>query len=440
MSNNISPIKNNKKQTIQLIIASFLSIVSFSVFLVITGIAYNAIIMILMSIFFIYPFRKKYKVANNIFLFILIIFIGWILFGIGTQLIPFILAILIGYLLDPLATKLEKRGLKRWLSAAIVVSISSVIFIIGVIYIIPIIIEQTQTILINITSYVEEFSYYLQSKEFDTLLKKLNIPKNTFRLVITQEILPRLETILSAIFNSLISLFSSISNITNYIISIVILPILVFYFLKDFGKFKSKAKWILKEENQTIHYYVKRFDIVFRTYIGWIITTSTIVFVVSSISFYIFNIPYSILLAIIAGILNLIPYFGSLFSIIINVIILIFVNDANLVIQILILVSTILGTHFLNAYLLEPTIAGNKVGLHPVLMILAVFIFLSLFGIIGMLIAVPITSIIVLIIKEKLKERFNKKVIESINNEENIKSNEENVKDNEINIQKTDNI
>ena len=55
-----SPIKNNKKQTMQLIIASFLSIVTFSVFLVITGIAYNAIIMILMSIS-LYILLEKYK-------------------------------------------------------------------------------------------------------------------------------------------------------------------------------------------------------------------------------------------------------------------------------------------------------------------------------------------------------------------------------------------
>ena len=84
-----------------------------------------------------------------------------------------------------------------------------------------------------------------------------------------------------------------------------------------------------------------------------------------------------------------------------------FVNDANLCTDINFSIYN--SRHsFLNAPYLRPTIAGNKVSLHPALMILAVFIFFSLFGIIGMLIAVPITSIIVLIIKEKLKEIYKK--------------------------------
>ena len=167
---------------------------------------------------------------------------------------------------------------------------------------------------------------------------------------------------------------------------------------------------MIKEEYPTVHHYLERFDDILRTYIGWILTTSTIVFILGSISFSIFDLPYGVLLALIAGLLNPIPYFGSMFSMIIGSLILIFVQDGNVLFQITILITTILCIHFLNAYLLEPTIAGNKVGLHPVLMILAVFIFLSLFGVLGMLIAVPITSIIVLILKEKIKERFYQKV------------------------------
>ena len=408
MMNNIPPNRSNKNT--QLIIACCLSFISFVIFLVKTGIVQNSIVMSLIALFFIYPFRKNSKIANNIFICILVVFLGWILFGLGSQLAPFILAILVGYFLDPLVTKLEKKGLKRWISALIVVVVASVIVIIGCIYIIPIIIDQSQTILKNTTLYIQQFSQYLQSDDFVKLLEKFNLPANTIEVAITNEILPRIETILSTIFSSLLKIFSSISNIANYIISLIVFPILVFYFLKDFGKFKIEISWMIKEEYPTVHHYLERFDDILRTYIGWILTTSTIVFILGSISFSIFDLPYGVLLALIAGLLNPIPYFGSMFSMIIGSLILIFVQDGNVLFQITILITTILCIHFLNAYLLEPTIAGNKVGLHPVLMILAVFIFLSLFGVLGMLIAVPITSIIVLILKEKIKERFYQKV------------------------------
>lgn len=105
--------------------------------------------------------------------------------------------------------------------------------------------------------------------------------------------------------------------------------------------------------------------------------------------------------------------------------ILLLVNESSVVLQIVILISTIAGVHFLNAYLLEPAIAGNRVGLHPIIMILSVFIFFSLFGIIGMLIAVPITAVIALVIQDKVKEYMQKKIGKSIENNEENEENEE---------------
>ena len=107
MMNNIPPNRSNKNT--QLIIACCLSFISFVIFLVKTGIVQNSIVMSLIALFFIYPFRKNSKIANNIFICILVVFLGWILFGLGSQLAPFILAILVGYFLDPLVTKLEKK-------------------------------------------------------------------------------------------------------------------------------------------------------------------------------------------------------------------------------------------------------------------------------------------------------------------------------------------
>jgi predicted PurR-regulated permease PerM len=417
----------NKKT--QAVIAVVISMIAFTAFLFQTQLISNSILLAIISLVVIYPFIGTSKITKHLFIVVSIVCIAWIAVGLGSTLFPFIIAILVGYLLDPLVTYLERRyRLPRYISAIIAILLFTVILVTGAIFVVPIIIEQAQNIVNGLSHYVNEISQYIRSEEFYALLDKFNLEQVTIENTIRDEILPRLESIISTVFDSLLALFLGFSDLATHIVNLVITPILTFYFLKDFGKFKSKLNWIVKEESEKAYYYLNRFDSVLRIYIGWQITAALIVFTVSSIVFSIFDLPYGVLIAAIAGLLNPIPYFGSIFSLLIGSSILLLVNESSVILQIVILISTIAGVHFLNAYLLEPAIAGNRVGLHPIIMILSVFIFFSLFGIIGMLIAVPITAIIALVIQDKVKEYMQKKIVKSIeNNEENEekKENEE---------------
>ena len=109
------------------------------------------------------------------------------------------------------------------------------------------------------------------------------------------------------------------------------------------------------------------------------------------------------MIAFIAGILNPIPYFGLLIGIGVGVLITLLGNEPSVLMYCITIVTTILGINFINAFFLEPKIAGNKVGLHPILMIISIFIFNSLFGIIGMLIAVPTMAVVVTLVQDLYK-------------------------------------
>lgn len=124
----------------------------------------------------------------------------------------------------------------------------------------------------------------------------------------------------------------------------------------------------------------------------------------------ILDVPYSILIACIAGLLNPIPYFGMIFSILISAVIMLFVADSSFFANIIAIIVNLFAIHFVNAYLIEPYIVGNKIGLHPILMILSVFVFNALFGILGMLIAVPITALVASLIRDLYNYRKELKV------------------------------
>ncbi len=397
-----------KDKTVAVVIAVAISIAAFTGFLYSTNLITNALLLVAISIAILFPFRKTISVVKYYLLCVAVVLLGWVLSGLGSTLFPFLFAIITGYLLNPIVSKLEAKGMPRWASAAIVLVIFCTVLALIGIFIFPIIFNQVETIAGRVSDYVSAVPEYLQSGKLNRLIGRLGIPDETIRTTITHEILPRIEKIISVLFDSLLKILLSFSTLATQVVNLVITPFLMFYFLKDFGKIKSKVGWILRKENKKLYRYLSRFDEVLRIYIGWQIMASVIVTTLASISFSIFSIPYGILLACIAGLLNPIPYFGSIFSMIISACVLILIGSGNFVFDIAVVVCTIVGIHFINAYILEPNIAGERVGVHPVLMILSVFVFSSLFGIGGMLVAVPITAVLVTVAQDAFHEHYRK--------------------------------
>jgi len=321
----------------------------------------------------------------------------------GTTIVPFFIALILGYLLDPFVSKLEKIGIKRWISSLCIIIIFIGFITTLSIFLFPQLIEQVSNITKQVNIYVEDVKQFSTNKDTMAMLKQFGLSKNTLKEAFDTELLPVIKDLSKTIFNYLFKILLSISNITTQIVNLVILPILTFYFLKDFTKLKNKLKTAVKTENEVLYKYLNKLNKLIRIYIGWQITAALIVMIFGSIILTILNVPYGILIACIAGILNPIPFFGTIISLAISALITLLVSDGNFLYNFGMISIVLLTIHFINAYLLEPNIAGNKIGLHPILMILSVFMFNSLFGVLGMLVAVPVTAVIVAFVKDMLE-------------------------------------
>lgn len=401
------------KQKATFLFASLLSAIGLVFFLYHTHFINNELLLIILAVVAIYPYKSTNSVKSYL-ICLAIIFSGWLIVGLGTSVIPFIFAICTSYLLDPIVTKLEKIGLQRWLSSLAVILIASGIIVIISVYFFPILFEQAQTITSQISDYIMNLKVFLTSGEVLTFLHKFGVDDSVARHAMEFDFLPRVEAIASKLFETILKIVLSFSDIGTQIVNVVVMPFLTFYFLKDFPKFKLLLKDFLTDANANIYKHFQRLNDVLRTYISWQFTASMVMVSISSIVYTIFSVPYGILIACISGLLNPIPYFSLIFSTLIAGLILLLVHDGYFISNFVVIVSTIAGVHFINAFLLEPNIAGNKVGLHPVLMILSIFIFNSLFGIIGMLVAVPITAVIVMFLRDTY--RFHKSQKNNENN------------------------
>ena len=408
--------KSEFSKKVTLITGIVLASLAFLGFIYQTGIIANALVLIIMSIFLIAPLRKHSDFANRFLILTGLTLVGWITANLGITLIPFLGAFLFSYLLDPLVTFLDKKHIPRWLSALIIVLACTGLVTLAAVFIFPIIFDQLDNVIKQISFYVKQGTKFVESDGFYRTLRNFGLPKETAKSLIHEQLLPRMEGVLSVIFTTMLSLLTSLSTVATQIVNAILVPILTFYFLKDFGKFKNQIKLILTAKNEKMLTDLRRINSMLKRYIGWQLLSATIIATFASISYSIFGVPYAIVLGVLAGVVNPIPYVGTMISVVIGTLTIILVNEGNILSLIIVVASTISGLHFINAYLLEPNIAGKQVGLHPIMLIVALFVFGGLFGFIGLLIAVPSAAILMMFFNDWI-EALPKNIAQNISKE-----------------------
>ncbi|MCL2039739.1 MAG: AI-2E family transporter [Bacteroidetes bacterium] len=395
--------QNNFQNNFLFAILILISLGGFLFFLIETKLIFNTLLIFLLSLIIVYPYRKSAKILTSYIILFGIIFLFWLFQNLGTTIIPFMLSLIVGYLLDPVLSKLERLGIKRWVSSTLAILVFIGLITTLSIYLFPQLLEQASSIIKQINIYVEDVKRFSTSEDTTDVLKKIGLSKYTLKELFDNELMPKIQDISKSLFNFIITLLSGLSNVTTQLINVILLPILTFYFLKDFSNIKNKIKTILKTENKTLYKYIYKLNSVIRIYVGWQIIASLIIGIFGGIFLVVFDVPYAILLACVATLLSPIPYFGIIITIAIGVLTSLIANDGNFFYNFGIISLVLCLITFINAYILEPNVAGNKIGLHPILMILSVFIFNSMFGILGMLIAVPVTAVVVTFLKDMIE-------------------------------------
>jgi predicted PurR-regulated permease PerM len=140
---------------------------------------------------------------------------------------------------------------------------------------------------------------------------------------------------------------------------------------------------------------------------GSFLRGSLICAIIHGVGVYIFleilGIKYAVFISSLSALLNIIPYVGLLVSITITVIVALFSGDPGLQIPLVILLYLL--QNLLETSYIIPKIIGERIGLHPALLILSLLVFSYFFGFVGLLIALPAVSIVIMFVKEWLEKR-----------------------------------
>lgn len=385
-----------QSQTGIVIIASLILLV---IFLYTIQIVVSPFLLLGVILFILYPIRQN-VVARRILWTSLLLFIFWFLYMISGVLVPLVLSFGIAYVLNPLIDHLEKRKIPRWLSALSLILVITVLIVMGLISLLPVVIQQFNDLLQSVSTAVADIGEWLREGELFDRLEGAGIPADNIRTFVNEEIVPTLENfsilLLQAMFDFLLGLSGTIAQLIN----LVVVPFLSFYLMKDFPAVKNRVKIMIPDEfRPDVIYYYQKIDKLLGRYIRGYIVLASINGTLAALLLWIFGIKYPVVMGMVTFFLDFIPYFGLIITMILAGIVG-FLSDPPVLLRAILAVSSIGALAVLENYVLAPFILGRPIGLHPVVLIMTLLIFAYFLGFLGVIIALPTTAIIILFAKE----------------------------------------
>lgn len=282
---------------------------------------------------------------------------------------PFFTSFILSYALYPIVKNLRKY-FSKWLSVTIVFLGLIGTLVLFILLLLPLIINQTGPAIERVIFFLKDLSIRY-GISFDSLF--------TFLYSIYDSFLEKTGAYLTTGITEVISVSINVVTITFVIIASF------GYLLFDMDKIRNKIKEVLLVKNRKIYNYLYGLDKEMNNYLIGFFQIIIITFFEYLIAYFVIGHPNFLVLALIAAIANLIPYFGGVIA---NLVAFItaFAVSPNLLFKTCIL-WIICG--ILDGYVINPLVYGKKSNLHPLIVVLAIFVGGILGGFLGIILSLP---------------------------------------------------
>lgn len=330
-------------------------------------------------------FRKIFSNEETLVFAILLTVAFLILFFLGNILTPFLISIIFAYLLVGMQKRLEDYGLNSSIALILTYSFFLLLGIALMVWLGPLVYQQLQSLVLEIPKWVNALMTFVQ-----------NVPEQYPDLVSSDQITAFLQSLsgqLTAISQDFLKAsIAGIQNTVTIAINLILLPILVFFFLFDKESIISGFLNILPKERAMLNKVWVEMDSQLRNYARGKAIEIGIVGSTAAIIFMYFGLEYVALLSVLVGFSVLIPYLGAF--IVTLPVAAVGLLQFGLSFDFWLLMGAYLVLQILDGNLLVPILFSDAVKLHPVIIMLAVFVFGGMFGFWGVFFAIPIATLI----------------------------------------------
>ena len=395
-------MSENKDISIKEIVAAVTALVLFGVLFSVTQLFQNPFIVFAVIMFMLYPFRKT-KLIKTIIGLSVFIFVLWFYNSIAGILAPFIIAFVLSYILNPVVNYLTTKKLSRALASGLILLVFVIVFVTVLLLLAPPIVAQFSGLISSLPMAIGDLQNWVQTILIPKL-SSMGIPTQDLQDKLSKDLPAKIQNVFNTLLSSLSGIFTGLSMILSQLVNIILLPFLTFYIMKDFDKIKSLVKELFppSKRKKAVFYYHK-IDGTLGGFIRGQLICSIIHGIIVWIFLSILGVKYAIFLGAFGVLLNIIPYFGLLIEITLAVIVSLFSGDPGLHVPLVIIIYLL--QNLMETSFLIPKIIGDRIGLHPAMLILSLLVFSYFFGFVGMLIALPTMSVVMMFFNDWLGKR-----------------------------------
>ncbi len=316
----------------------------------------------------------------------------WLVWLLGAVLTPFVLAALLGWLGDPLVDRLERTGRSRPVAVTLVFVLMTLVLVLAVLILVPMVERQVRTLVEALPQYREWFIGtalpWVEARTGIEITAWLD-PQRLIELVRMHW--EQAGGVAATLFGYLSSSgFAFLAWVAN----IVLLPILTFYFLRDWDVMVDRvAAMIPRDHIATVSRLARESDEVLGAFLRGQFIVMLALGAIYAIGLSIVGLKLGLLIGIVAGLISFVPYLGAATGIVLAVLAAL-VQAQGFDVKLLVLVGVVFTVgQLIESYILTPRIVGDRIGLHPVAVIFAIMAGGQLCGFVGMLIALPVAAV-----------------------------------------------
>jgi predicted PurR-regulated permease PerM len=321
---------------------------------------------------------------------VLALYFLWLVRG---GLYPFIIAFFLAYLLNPTVSWLEEKGMRRiWAILAVYAALFSVLILAGG-RLVPLVLRELENFgrdLPEMTVKVEELLQAFQWKYQNSALP----------ISLRAAMDNGLVSMQGSLQDFVARVVAAILGMLSHILGLVISPILAFYILHDWHDIGTEMQRIVPGRwRHELGHLLRDLDKVLAGVIRGQLTVAVIVGILISSGLYILDVRYWLIIGILAGMLDIIPYFGAFIGATPAVTVAL-LESPGLALKV---AGLIFVVHQLEGTIIGPKILGDNVGLHPLTVIFFLFIGEEVGGLVGMLLGVPVAAVVKVLLRHLVK-------------------------------------
>lgn len=321
-----------------------------------------------------------------------------------------VIGCVIAYILNPMMKLFEKQLKKikpdfnwRWLAILITLFVMFVLLFVLLILLIPSLVESFSSIFANVNKYLNSQDNIIYQMEMLAMRFGIDISK----------VGDSLNQLIRDFANNLPSYIAKLIS-TSYqfgtgMINVVIGFILAIYFLNDKEKIKKELMNIRRilfydEKFDERTQFFRRCNDILTRYIWCTLLEAIGVGLINAVLMLVFRMPYVPLISVVVALTNMLPTFGPIIGGVIGAFILLSVKP----IHALIFVAITVVLQIIDGYIVKPKLFGNTLGIPAVIVLIAIVVGGKLFGVVGILLAIPFAGIVTLLYNEVLLPRIAK--------------------------------